>query len=165
MSEENAMVIERVLDAPVEIVWKAWSEEEHFKQWWGPKEFSCPVISIDFRVGGKFLGCMRGPMPPDNQEKDVWSTGTYKEIIPMKKIVTTDSFADEQGNIVPGSHYGMGGMPLEMVLTVTFEPQGNKTKMTIIHEGMPAGEHQKGADEGWNSMLDKLATHVEGMKG
>src|SRR5512134_2988905 len=80
------LVITRVFDAPRELVWKAWSEPEHFKRWWGPKGFTCPVCQIDFRVGGKFLGCMRSP-----EGQDFWSTGVYKEIVPLERIVSTDS--------------------------------------------------------------------------
>src|SRR3989344_590653 len=102
----NVLTIVRVFDAPRELVWKAWSDPELYKKWFGPKTFTSPVVKMDFRVGGKILGCMRG-MEGDFKGKDFWSTGTYKEIVPMKKIVTTDSFADEHGNVVPASHYGM----------------------------------------------------------
>ena len=56
----------------------------------------------------------------------------------MERLVLTDSFADEQGNVVPGAHYGMADFPLETEVTVTFEDQGGKTKLTLRHAGMPA---------------------------
>src|SRR6266511_1379450 len=133
--ESKPLVIERIFDAPRELVWKAWTEPERVKQWWGPRDFSCPVAEIDFRVGGRSFNCMRGP-----DGKDIWSIGTYKEIVPLERFVVTDSFADENGNVVPSSHYGMPDMPLEMLITVTFEDIGGKTKMTMKHEGLPAGE-------------------------
>ena len=152
---KDELVITRVFNAPVEMVWKAWTVPEHFKKWWGPKEFSCPEAKIDFRVGGKHLSCMRGPMP-DGKMTDIWSTGTYKEIVPMKKIVVSDSFADEKGNIVPASHYGMGDdFPMEMEVMVLFEKIGNKTKMTLRHLGMPQSI-AKDANAGWSSSFDKL---------
>jgi uncharacterized protein YndB with AHSA1/START domain len=148
------LVIERVFDAPRELVWKAWTEPERMMQWFGPKTFTAPVVKIDLRVGGKSLICMRSP---DGQ--DYWSTGTYREIVPPEKLVVTDSFADENGNVVPATHYGMGEhVPLEMLITVTFEDLGNgKTKMTLRHEGMPADMIEGGADQGWNESFDKLA--------
>lgn len=156
MEEKNELRIERVFNAPVELVWKAWSMPEHYKKWWGPEGFSAPVIKMDFRVGGKFLGCMRGPMQ-DGKEMDIWSTGTYTEIIPLKKIVTTDSFADEKGNAVPAEKYGMpADFPKEMQVIVTFEKMGNKTKMILRHVGMPKGEMTESARGGWNSSFDKL---------
>ena len=156
---ENELVITRIFDAPVELVWKAWTEAERFKKWWGPKNFTCPSCKIDFRVGGKFLGCMRGSPAEGAPAQDFWNIGTYKEIVPMKKIVCTDSFADKAGNVVPASHYGMPGndWPLEMLVTITFEKQeGNKTKMTLKHKGhLP--QMSEMAKKGWNQSFDKLA--------
>ncbi len=149
--------IERVFDAPRELVWKAWTEPERLKRWWGPKTFTTPVSEIDFRVGGKYLNCMRSP-----DGKNYWSTGVYREIVPLERIVFTDCFADEQGNVVPATHYGMSDdIPLEMLVTVTFEDHGSKTKMTLVHAGLFAGPHREGANQGWNEMLDKLAESLK----
>ena len=155
-AEEQALVITRVFDAPREAVFKAWSEPERAMRWWGPKGFTTPVCKIDFRVGGKFLNCMRSP-----DGKDYWSTGVYQEIVEPERIVCTDSFADAEGNVVPASHYGMeGDIPLEMRIIVTFEDQDGKTKMTLRHAGMPAGENRDGANQGWNEFFDKLAEEL-----
>jgi len=159
-STEHELIIERVFDAPRELVWKAWTEPEQVMRWWGPKGFTAPAAKIDFRVGGKYLNCMRGPAGTDF-DKDFWSTGVYREIVPLERIVCTDSFADEHGNVVPASHYGMAGdFPLEMLVTVTFEEQGGKTKLTLHHAGIPAGEHRDGANQGWSESLDKLAEYL-----
>jgi uncharacterized protein YndB with AHSA1/START domain len=72
--------------------------------------------------------------------------------------VVTDSFADEKGNVVPASEYGMpGDFPEEMLITVEFTEVDGKTKMTLRHEGLPAGEIQDGANQGWNESFDKMA--------
>jgi uncharacterized protein YndB with AHSA1/START domain len=97
---------------------------------------------------------------PDGQ--DFWSTGFYREIAPYDRLVYTDSFADEQGNIVPASHYGMqDDMPLEMLVTVILTEQGGKTVMTLTHSGVPAGEMGDNTREGWSQSFDKLAAAVE----
>jgi uncharacterized protein YndB with AHSA1/START domain len=151
--ESKPLVIERIFDAPRELVWKAWTDPEQVKKWWGPREYSCPVAEIDFRVGGRSFNCMRGP-----DGNDIWSIGTYREIVPMERFVVTDSFADKDGNVVPATHYGMPDMPLEMLITVTFEDAGEgKTKLTMKHEGLPAGEMLSGANQGWSESFDKLA--------
>jgi len=151
--QANEIVIERVFDAPREQVWKAWTDPEQIKRWWGPEHFTAPSAENDLRVGGKYLYCMRSP---DGQ--DFWSTGTYREIVPLEKIVATDSFADENGKVVPATHYGMPPeMPLEMLVTVTFEDDGGKTKLTVRHAGFPAGDMSEQAEAGWNQSLDKLA--------
>jgi len=125
------LVITRILNAPRELVWRAWTEPAYVMRWWGPKLFTAPVARIDLRVGGKYLNAMRSP-----EGQDFWSTGTYREIIPGEKIVSTDNFADEQGNIVPASQYGMSGdWPSELLVTVSFEDYGGKTKLILRHEG------------------------------
>ena len=75
VSEIERMVVTRVFDASRELVWKAWTDPKYVMQWWGPKGFTAPVCKIDFRVGGKFLCCMRAP---DGQEG--WNAGEYHEM-------------------------------------------------------------------------------------
>jgi uncharacterized protein YndB with AHSA1/START domain len=153
----QALVIERIFDAPRELVWKAWTDPERMMRWWGPKGFTTPFCKIDLRVGGKYLNCMRSP-----EGQDFWSTGVYREIVEPERVVCTDSFADAEGNVVPATHYGMGAdIPLEMLVTVTFEElEGGKTKMTLRHAGLPAGEMKDSAGAGWNESFDKLAEYL-----
>ncbi len=90
--------------------------------------------------------------------KDYWSTGVYREIVVPERIVCTDSFADEKGNVVPASHYGMpGDWPSELLVTVTFEEHNGKAKMTLRHVGLPAGTMSDLTNAGWNESFDKLA--------
>jgi uncharacterized protein YndB with AHSA1/START domain len=160
-AREGEVVITRIFDAPRELVWKAWTEPEHLRRWWGPKNFTSPACQIDLRVGGKYLYCMRSP-----EGQDFWSTGVYREIVPFEKLVCTDSFADENGNVVPATHYGMGAdFPLEMEVTVTFEEQEGKTRMTLRHVGLPAGQMREMTGAGWNESFDKLAATVEKADG
>ena len=155
-AKEGTLVIERGFDAPRELVWKAWTDPEQAKRWWGPKGFTAPAAEIDFQVGGKYLLAMQSP--DFNEGEPIWSTGVYREIVPYERIVCTDCFADETGNVVPATHYGVTrDFPLETLITVTFEDHEGKTKMTLRHEGLPAGEMLEGAGTGWNESFDKLA--------
>ncbi len=132
---EQELVITRIFDAPRELVWKAWTDPERVKRWWGPKGFTTPVSEIDFRVGGAYLYCMRSP-----EGQDYWSTGVYREIVEPEQIVYTDSFSDAEGNLVPASYYGMSGdWPLELLVTVTFEEHEGKTKLTPAAYRHPDG--------------------------
>ncbi len=155
---KDELIITRIFDAPRSLVWSAWTEPEHLMRWWGPKNFTAPFCKIDFRVGGFYLSCMRSP-----EGQDYWSTGVYREIVPFERIVCTDSFADEKGNVVPASHYGMPGddFPLELNVTIVFEDLGGlpagKTKMTLTHIGLPAGQMTEMCEAGWNESFDKLA--------
>src|SRR5437773_7933520 len=76
---EKELRIVRVFDAPRERVWKAWTDPDRVKSWWGPRSFTAPFAKIDLRVGGKYLYCMRSP-----DGKDYWSTGVYREIVPLQ---------------------------------------------------------------------------------
>ena len=152
-SEVQELVITRVFDVPREIIWKAWTDPEIMKKWWGPKDFTSPVCKIDLRVGGKYLYSMRSP-----EGQNFWSTGTYREIVVPERLVMTDSFADAEGNVVPATHYGLSAdFPLELQVMVTFEEHNGRTKMTLKHTGIPAGEMSKQTEAGWNESFDKLA--------
>ena len=150
---QKPILITRVFDAPPELVWKAWTDPKHLVRWWGPKTFTSPSCSVDFRVGGKYLFCMRSP-----EGKDYWSTGTYREIVPLHRIVYTDNFADEHGTIVPPSFYDFPdeNWAGELLVTLTFEAFEGKTTMNLRHEGFPDAHHIKLAFLGWNESLDKL---------
>lgn len=152
----SQLVITRVFDAPIQQVWHAWIDAETMKKWWGPATFTSPFVSIDFRVGGKYLSCMHGAPGPGMPEQDFWSTGEYKEIVPMKKFVATDHFSDKDGNIISPNSVGMPGKwDEDMILTVEFEEMGDKTKVTITHTGHPE-EMMQNATMGWNQSLDKM---------
>jgi uncharacterized protein YndB with AHSA1/START domain len=150
---KNELVITRIFDAPRETVWKYWTDSEYAKKWWGPKDFTCPFARIDFRTGGKYLLAMRS-----KEGQEFWSTGTFKEIVPMEKIVETDSFADKEGNIVPSTHYGMENFPLELEITVTFEDLGDKTRMRLTHSGIENIDERMRLEmeHGWNESFDKM---------
>ena len=153
----NEIVVTRVFDAPRELVWKAWTEPERMKLWWGPAVFTAPVCKIDLRVGGKYLFCMRSP-----QGQDYWNTGVYREIVPPSRLVYIDNFADEQGNIVSASHYGLpGDWPAQIMVTVTLEEENGKTKMTMRQQGVPSGMMSEMTSQGWNGSFDKLAASLK----
>lgn len=154
------LTIERVFDAPVALVWKAWSDPELMKKWWGPNNFSAPTVKIDFRVGGKYLLCMSGTMGPNGPKMEAWSGGVYKEIVPMAKIVVRDSFTDEQGNIVPASHYGLpASFPMESEITISFEDLGGQTGLTLYYSDITGieGMMLQNMTQGWKESLEKLS--------
>ncbi len=151
-ADGNSVRITRIFNAPLAKVWQYWANPNDYMCWVGPKNYTACETHIDMRVGGKYINCMEGP----NGEK-VWSTGIYKEIVEPNRFVCSDSFADEQGNIVPASYYGMEtDMPLELELAVTLEDLQGKTRMTLEHSGIPAGEISEMNRQGWNESLDKL---------
>lgn len=148
---KKTISIDRTFDLPLATVWKAWSDPESMKKWFSPEGYTCPSCSINFTVGGKFFNSMKAP-----DGKVTWSTGTYKEIVPMRKIVYSDSFADSEGNIVPASYYDMPGQwELQLPVTVEFEEVNGKTNLKLKHKDLPV-EVADDCIKGWQSCFDKL---------
>ena len=159
-NEKERMVITRVFDAPRELVWKAWTDPKYALQWWGPKGFTAPVYEMDFRVGGKFLICMRAP---DGQE--FWNGGEYYEIVPREKIVSSMYFSDPKGNRVEPAQYGIEHEAIDDAPNViTFEDFGNgQTKLTFIGNESMEDATNSGQLEGMNEILEKLAAVIAGL--
>lgn len=154
------MTITHLFNAERALVWKAWTEPEYVRQWWGPNGFSAPFCKMDFRLGGKYLCCMRSP---DGQ--DYWNAGEYYEIVPNEKIVSSMYFSDAEGNRVEASAYGIeheataGGHD-----TALFEDLGNgQTKLTFIGNESMEEATRSGQVEGWKQILDKVAKVVAGL--
>ena len=157
VNEVERMVLTRVFDAPRELVWKAWTDPQYVMQWWGPKGFTAPTCKIDFRVGGKFLCCMRAP---DGQE--FWNGGEYHEIVPQEKIVSSMYFSDSQGNKVEPAHYGIEHEAIDDTYDVVlFEDFGaGQTKLTFIGNETMENARSSGQLDGWNQILDKIAAVI-----
>ncbi len=154
-SPKDAVIIERIFDAAVDFVWRMWTDPEHFQEWYGPKGFTVPVADMELCVGGKRLICMASP---DGSMK-MWTTGEYTEIIPNERLVYTESMTDENGNVVSPSVMGMPeGHPTTTEVTVLLEDLGGRTKMVMMHAGIPA---DSGGAGGWAQAFDKLADHIE----
>jgi uncharacterized protein YndB with AHSA1/START domain len=162
MNEKNELIITRLINASPMTVFKAWTEPESLKQWWGPKEFTAPFIEIDLRAGGRYLYAME-----DADGKRYWSGGTFLEVVPPRRIVVLDHFADEKGNPVTAAHFGLDvNFPDETTATVTFEEENAKTRINIRYTLPESSVARKaiaksGMHEGWNSSLDKFQALVE----
>lgn len=158
--EGNVLILEREFNAPKELVFKAFSEPEHMKQWWGPRGWIVPVCNVDFRPGGVWHYCMK--CVDENQGDffgmESWGKGIYEEIVHDEKIVYIDYFSDAEGNEAEG-------MPSTRV-TLLFEEQDGKTKLinraeydssealkTVLDMGM-----EQGITETWDRLEEYVAT-------
>lgn len=150
----DELVIERVFDAPREMVWIAWTDPKYVSRWWGPKDFTAPFCEIDFRVSGRFHFCMRSP-----DGKDYWNVGEYREIVRPERIVSVMYFSDKDGNRLKPSHYGFSDdFPDEMRDIVNFEETpGEKTRLTLRRNHSLSLARRYGEDQGWNEALDRFA--------
>ena len=158
---EGAFVISRTFDAPRDLVWKAWTERDRLMQWFGPKGFTMPVATLDFRPGGVFHYCLRSP---DGHQ--MWGKFVYREIVPPERIVLVNSFSDEKGGVT--RHPLSPTWPLEMLSTTTFEERDGRTTVTIRCEPLNATEAERntfdagrdGMRMGWTGTFDQLAEYL-----
>jgi uncharacterized protein YndB with AHSA1/START domain len=145
VADKRELVITRTFDAPRELVWKAFAELEHARQWWGPRGFTVPVLELDSRPGGAWRAVMRSP-----DGEDYPQSGVYREIVPPERLVFTFIWDNE-------------GPDREMLCTFTFAERGKKTEMTFRKGPFKSAEGKKGEEEGWNECFDRLAAHIEQM--
>jgi uncharacterized protein YndB with AHSA1/START domain len=155
--ERYDLTATRVFDASVEEVWRAWTEEEQVKRWWGPHGFTVPVARMDVRVGGRSLVCMR--FPAEWGGHDMYNTWTYTRVQPGERLEFTLSFSDGDGNKVDPAAQGLGpGIPLDVPHVITFRRLGDRrTEMTISEYGYTTAEARAQSSAGLDQVLDKMA--------
>ncbi|MFB9278189.1 SRPBCC family protein [Cohnella cellulosilytica] len=100
VENDKVLVLERVFDAPRELVYAMFKEADHLRHWWGPKGWEIPVCTVDFRPGGVWHYCMKcvDRSQGDFYGMESWGKAIYKEMIEPEKIVYTDYFSDAEGN-------------------------------------------------------------------
>jgi len=141
---DRVLKITRTFDAPRSLVFKAWTEPEHMARWWGPRGFTSTVLKNELRPGGAYRIHMLGP------DGDHWSQGVYREIVPPERLVMVGSWADAHGNPTRP----------ETVLTLTFEAQGEKTKLRLHQTGFESVTARDAHNSGWSSSFDCLADYL-----
>src|SRR5512134_3028100 len=133
------LVITRLLDAPLELVWKAWTDPNRVMRWWGPDHFTSPTCKMDFREGGVTLVAMRAPQEMGGG--DTFSTWTYTRIVPLQRIEYVQNLADRDGNRLDPSEAGLPpDFPQDVRTVITFKAVGDKTELTITEYGMPGAD-------------------------
>lgn len=160
--EGSELILERVFDAPRELVFKVFSEAEHLKQWWGPRGWTVTVCNVDFRPGGIWHYCMKcmDKNQGDFYGFESWGKGIYQEIVESEKIVYIDYFSDAEGNEAEG-------MPSTQV-TLTFVEHEGKTKL-INHAQYASAEALKtvmemGMEQGITETWDRLSEHLQSIQ-
>lgn len=154
------IVLTRVFDAPLEAVWKAWTEPEQVMKWWGPTGFTSPSCQIDFREGGKFIFHMRAPKEMNNA--DFYTSGVYKKIVPAEFIEFSQGLSDKDGNKIDPTTMGMpADFPEEIPSLLAFRRVGDKTELTAIEYGWTLGQMREMSKLGLEQCLDKLAENLK----
>lgn len=112
------LIVTRKFNAPVDKVWRAWTESSLLDQWWAPRPYKTETQSMEFKPGGKWLYIMAGPEGDKH-----WCKVDFETIDPQKSFTGVDGFCDENGNTLPD--------PPPMHWTVQFTAQGNDTTVTV----------------------------------
>jgi len=150
-STTSTVEVERTFKAPVTTVWKLWNDPETIKLWWSPKDYTAPVVKNDLKVGGTYLLSMKSP-----KGEMFWNVGTYKSIVPNERIISSLSFSDERGKLVPGAQVKVPGRwPDEIVVKVEFKEKDGKTRVSVTEVGIPL-IMKLFAKMGWEQQFDKF---------
>jgi uncharacterized protein YndB with AHSA1/START domain len=151
-AEGRDLILSRIIDAPREKVFKAWTDPALLKQWFAPRPWTTPIVETDVRVGGSSCVVMRGP---DGNEFP--NRGVYLEVVKNERLVFTDAFAKA---------WEPSEKPF-MTVVLTFEDKGGKTKYTarVRHWTVANREaHEKmGFHQGWAMCAEQLAALVENL--
>jgi len=143
-AKNRTLTLERIFDAPIKLVWEAWTLAEHIALWWGPKGMKTKVIEHNFRVGGKWKYVM---LMPDGNE--FISEGEYSEIVELEKIISSANFKP---------------MTEGVEIQALFEENGDKTNFifNVVHptEEYCKQQEKMGFYNGWGSVFDRLENYV-----
>ena len=154
--KKEDLVVTRIIDAPLELVWKAWTEPEHVKRWWGPKDYTSPSCKIDLREGGQYIFCMRAPKEQGGQ--DSYTSGIYQKIVPMQRLEFTQGLSDKDGNRIDPAQVGMPpDFPKELRTVIVFKAKGNMTELTITEYSWTVSQMYVYSYAGLQQTIDKLA--------
>src|ERR671924_384404 len=149
MSADRDLVLSRLIDAPREKLYRAWTEADLLTEWFAPKPYTTPVVELDLRPGGASYFVMRG-----TDGKDLPNRGVYLEIVPNQRLVFTDAYVKA---------WEPSEKPF-MTVILTFDDEGGKTRYTarVRHWTVADREaHEKmGFHEGWGRCTDQLAALV-----
>lgn len=142
----HGLILNRLLDAPTDKLFRCWTTPELLKQWFAPKPYTTPVAELDVRPGGASNIVMKSP-----EGQEIPCPGSYLEVVPNRKLVFSDAFT---GNWVPKE-----GAPF-MVATITFEPEGDKTRYIAIVRHWSDADKKKheemGFHKGWGQCAEQL---------
>jgi uncharacterized protein YndB with AHSA1/START domain len=156
LDAQSDLVLERIVDVPKELVWKAWTVPEHLMKWFCPVPWQAVECEIDLRPGGIFRTRMRGP-----EGQEMAHLACYLEVVPAERLVWTNA-------LTPGYRPSNAKSPIPFfTATIALEPSGPGTKYTatVIHANEEdARKHDAmGFREGWGTALDQLVAVAKRM--
>ena len=142
---DRALVITRVFAAPRALVFRAWTDPRHAVRWWGPEHHPAVRLEMDARPGGAWRGCLRST----DTGEELWQHGVFRDVVEPERLCFTFVWDNR------------GDRSVETVVTVTFEEQDGRTRMTMCHDGLLSDEERDGHGAGWSSSFNRLEACLE----
>ncbi|HLZ70725.1 MAG TPA: SRPBCC domain-containing protein [Dehalococcoidia bacterium] len=142
------LTITRVFAAPRELVFKAWTELERLRQWWGPQGFTWVTGTLDLRPGGVFHYGMRAP-----DGADLWGKFVYREVTPPERLAFVSAFSDAAGNTVRAPFSAT--WPLEILNVLSFAEQEGRTTLTMQGYTVNATEAERKTFAEWRDSVQQ----------
>ena len=161
MSSGYDLVLERTINAPRDLVWKAWTTPEHLKRWFAPRPYEITEIEMDLRPGGIFRIRMVGP---DGFDTGHDNAGCMLEIVEGKKLVWTSALGPEYRPAEMGE--GCESFPMTAVVTLADAGDGKTLYRAVaLHKSMADRDahDQMGFQDGWGKCADQLEELAEGL--
>jgi uncharacterized protein YndB with AHSA1/START domain len=158
---EGEFILSRVVDAPRELVFRAWTEPDRLARWFGPKGFTILSRTLDLRPGGVFHYSMRSP-----DGREMWGRWVFWEVVPPERLAFVVSFSDERCGVT--RHPFASDWPLEVLSTLTLTDHGGGTLLTMrgvplnatVSERTTFEAGHDGMRKGWTGTLDQLTEYL-----
>jgi uncharacterized protein YndB with AHSA1/START domain len=140
----HSLHLRRVLDAPRELVWRAWTRPEMLTAWYGPSEYPLVHVEQDLRPGGAWRACLRST----TKDHVLWQGGVYREVVPPERLVFSFKWESDDHE---------DGAPVDTLVTVllTELPDG-RTQLDFTHQGLKSEQSVAGHRHGWTSSFARL---------
>lgn len=159
---ENIVLV-RTIAAPIESVFKAWTDPTIVMRWWGPRSFTSPTCTIDLSEGGKYIFSMQPPgNPQGKQAPPMYTSGVYTKITPNQYLEFGQHISDKDGNPIDPATLGMpADFPKEPIRTsISLESRGGITVMTVTEYDWKTGPMRDMSALGLGECLDKLVEYL-----
>ncbi|HET9137578.1 MAG TPA: SRPBCC domain-containing protein [Candidatus Kapabacteria bacterium] len=161
MKEINVFTTTRIFNAPRQLVWDAWTKQEHLSKWFTPPGLGAGKSELDFRPGGTYHYSM---VTPDGQT--MWGLWTFKEIDPIDSMTVITAFSDEARGVIPAPI--AKNWPLRTLSVTNFEDMGDKTKLTLNWQPYEATDAEiemfnnshDSMNQGWGGTMKQLDDYL-----
>jgi uncharacterized protein YndB with AHSA1/START domain len=157
--QKRDLIVTRIIDAPVEMVWRAWTDPAQVMRWWGPEDYTSPLCKIDLQEGGKYIFAMCAPKEQGGQI--TYTAGCYQRIVPMVRLAFTQSLADKDGNPIDPAQAGLPpDFPREIFTSVVLKPKKGMTELIITEHDWTPGQMYVYSLAGLHQSIDKMVASL-----